>query len=100
MLLALALAACFLLAYLADRIGLATIVGAFAAGLILDGVHYRDLGERTKHKHRGADPPDRRLPGAGLLRADGGAGRPLDLRPDGGAGLRGAARRSPPSWGR
>ncbi|HKI02848.1 MAG TPA: cation:proton antiporter [Thermoanaerobaculia bacterium] len=48
-LLALSLAACFLLAYLADRIGLATIVGAFAAGLILDGVHYRDLGERTKH---------------------------------------------------
>jgi len=49
MLLALSLAACFLLAYLADRIGLAAIVGAFAAGLILDGVHYRDLGERTKH---------------------------------------------------
>lgn len=48
MLLALSLAACFLLAYLADRIGLATIVGAFAAGLILDGVRYRDLGERTK----------------------------------------------------
>ena len=49
LLLALSLAACFLLAYLADRIGLATIVGAFAAGLILDGVQYRDLGERTKH---------------------------------------------------
>jgi Kef-type K+ transport system membrane component KefB len=49
MLLALSLGACFVLAYLADRIGLATIVGAFAAGLILDGVRYRDLGERTKH---------------------------------------------------
>jgi Kef-type K+ transport system membrane component KefB len=49
LLLALSLGACFLLAYLADRIGLATIVGAFAAGLILDGVAYRDLGERTKH---------------------------------------------------
>jgi Kef-type K+ transport system membrane component KefB len=49
MLLGLSLGACFLLSYLADRIGLATIVGAFAAGLILDGVHYRDLGERTKH---------------------------------------------------
>ncbi|HEX3556114.1 MAG TPA: cation:proton antiporter [Thermoanaerobaculia bacterium] len=49
LLLALSLAACFLLSYLADRIGLATIVGAFAAGLILDGVQYRDLGERTKH---------------------------------------------------
>lgn len=49
-LLALALVFCFLLAYLADWIGLATIVGAFAAGLVLDGVHYKDLGEqRTKH---------------------------------------------------
>jgi Kef-type K+ transport system membrane component KefB len=50
MLLALALTICFLLAYLADRIGLATIVGAFAAGLILDGVQFRDLGEQTKHR--------------------------------------------------
>ncbi|HEV7504168.1 MAG TPA: cation:proton antiporter [Thermoanaerobaculia bacterium] len=49
LLLALSLGACFLLSYLADRIGLAAIVGAFAAGLILDGVSYRDLGERTKH---------------------------------------------------
>jgi Kef-type K+ transport system membrane component KefB len=49
MLLALALGTCFLLSYLADRIGLATIVGAFAAGLVLDGVRYRDLGEKTKH---------------------------------------------------
>jgi len=49
LLLALSLGACFLLSYLADRIGLATIVGAFAAGLILDGVVYQDLGERTKH---------------------------------------------------
>jgi Kef-type K+ transport system membrane component KefB len=48
-LLALALGTCFLFSYLADRIGLATIVGAFAAGLILDEVRYRDLGERTKH---------------------------------------------------
>lgn len=49
LLLALSLGACFLFSYLADRIGLATIVGAFAAGLILDGVTYRHLGERTKH---------------------------------------------------
>jgi Kef-type K+ transport system membrane component KefB len=48
-LLALALVVCFLLSYLADWIGLATIVGAFAAGLVLDGVLYKDLGERTKH---------------------------------------------------
>jgi Kef-type K+ transport system membrane component KefB len=49
LLLAVALAFCFLLAYLADRIGLATIVGAFAAGLILDEVHYRDLRTREEH---------------------------------------------------
>ncbi|HVR99291.1 MAG TPA: cation:proton antiporter [Thermoanaerobaculia bacterium] len=49
MLLALALGTCFLLAWLADRIGLAPIVGAFAGGLILDEVRYRDLGDRTKH---------------------------------------------------
>lgn len=48
-LLALSLGSCFFLSYLADWIGLATIVGAFAAGLILDGVQYRELGERTKH---------------------------------------------------
>ncbi|HEV2844059.1 MAG TPA: cation:proton antiporter, partial [Thermoanaerobaculia bacterium] len=49
-LLALALIVCFLLSYVADWIGLATIVGAFAAGLVLDGVSYKELGERTKHK--------------------------------------------------
>jgi Kef-type K+ transport system membrane component KefB len=49
-LLALALAVCFLLSWLADRLGLATIVGAFAAGLILDGVEFQDLGELTKHR--------------------------------------------------
>lgn len=48
-LLALALMVCFLMSYIADWIGLATIVGAFAAGLVLDGVHYKELGERTKH---------------------------------------------------
>lgn len=48
-LLALSLGVCFFLSFLADWIGLATIVGAFAAGLILDGVKYRELGERTKH---------------------------------------------------
>lgn len=49
LLLAVALAFCFFLSYLADRIGLATIVGAFAAGLVLDEVHYRDLQDRGEH---------------------------------------------------
>lgn len=38
-----ALAFCFGLAYLSGLAGLAPIVGAFAAGLILDEVHYQDL---------------------------------------------------------
>jgi Kef-type K+ transport system membrane component KefB len=42
-LLALGLAFCFSLSWLADRIGLAPIVGAFAAGLILEQVHFRDF---------------------------------------------------------
>ncbi len=50
LLLALSLGVCFLFSYLAERIGLATIVGAFAAGLILDGVMYQNLGrDTTKH---------------------------------------------------
>ena len=42
-LLAVALAFCFLLSWLADAIGLAPIVGAFAAGLILEDTHYEEL---------------------------------------------------------
>jgi Kef-type K+ transport system membrane component KefB len=42
-LLAFGLALCFLLSWLANRIELAPIVGAFAAGLILEPVHYRDF---------------------------------------------------------
>jgi len=40
---------CFGLAYLANLIGLATIVGAFAAGLILDELHYRDFLDAGEH---------------------------------------------------
>ena len=40
---------CFVLSYLANVIGLATIVGAFAAGLILDEVHYRDFTDAGEH---------------------------------------------------
>jgi Kef-type K+ transport system membrane component KefB len=49
-LLATALVFCFVLAYLASLIGLAAIVGAYAAGLILERVHYRDLAEREEHE--------------------------------------------------
>ena len=49
MLLVVALVFCFALSYLANLIGLATIVGAFAAGLILDEVHYRDFLDAGEH---------------------------------------------------
>jgi len=48
-LLAVGLAFCFVLSWLASRIGLAPIVGAFAAGLILEDVHYRDFVTRGEH---------------------------------------------------
>ncbi len=47
LLLAISLVVCFGLAYIAQAIaGLAAIVGAFTAGLILDEVHYEDLAEK------------------------------------------------------
>ncbi len=49
MLLITALFTCFLLSYLAAQAGLAPIVGAFAAGLILDEVYYRDLPKLAEH---------------------------------------------------
>ncbi len=39
---------CFLLSYLAAKSGLAPIVGAFTAGLILDPVQYKDLMEQSE----------------------------------------------------
>jgi Kef-type K+ transport system membrane component KefB len=45
-LLSIGLSFCFLLSWLAARIELAPIVGAFAAGLILENVHYRDFVNR------------------------------------------------------
>jgi Kef-type K+ transport system membrane component KefB len=49
-LLALALSWCFLLSWLASAIELAPIVGAFAAGLVLERVHYRDFVDRGEHE--------------------------------------------------
>jgi len=48
-LLAMGLAFCFLLSWVSGAIGLAPIVGAFAAGLILEDVHYRDFVDRGEH---------------------------------------------------
>jgi len=47
LLLSLALAFCFGLAFVAGKVGLAPIVGAFAAGLVLDRAHYAALRERS-----------------------------------------------------
>lgn len=49
LLLTTALGLCFAFAYLAAFIGLAPIVGAFAAGLVLDEVHWRRFRERGEH---------------------------------------------------
>ncbi len=49
-LLATALIFCFSLSYLASLIGLATIVGAYAAGLILEDVHHRPFTERGERR--------------------------------------------------
>lgn len=47
-LLATALIFCFTLAWLASAIGLAPIVGAYAAGLILEDLHYRELAAKEE----------------------------------------------------
>lgn len=47
-LLALSLAFCFLLAWLAGKVGLNAIVGAFAAGLVLDEVHFEKVPKHEK----------------------------------------------------
>jgi Kef-type K+ transport system membrane component KefB len=47
-LLTLAISFCLVLAWAAAKVGLAPIVGAFAAGLILDEVHYKPKGGRTE----------------------------------------------------
>jgi Kef-type K+ transport system membrane component KefB len=48
-LLAAGLIFCFLTAWLADRIGLAPIVGAFAAGLVLENFHYESFVQKGEH---------------------------------------------------
>ena len=45
-----ALVVCFVLAYLASFIGLAPIVGAYAAGLILEDAHFRPFANRGEQQ--------------------------------------------------
>ncbi|OYV72902.1 MAG: hypothetical protein B7Z74_04765 [Deltaproteobacteria bacterium 21-66-5] len=49
-LLATALVFCFVLAYLASAIGLAPIVGAYAAGLVLEDVHWKEFARRGEQR--------------------------------------------------
>ena len=49
LLVASALVICFGFSWIANKLGLATIVGAFAAGLILEKTHYRELGQKEDH---------------------------------------------------
>jgi Kef-type K+ transport system membrane component KefB len=49
-LLALAIAFCFLLAWLASQVGSAPIVGAFAAGLVLDEAYFKSFRDRGEHR--------------------------------------------------
>lgn len=52
MMLTTALVLCFMGAYLANQAGLATIVGAFAIGLVLDEVHFKSfIGEKSIHDY-------------------------------------------------
>jgi Kef-type K+ transport system membrane component KefB len=48
-LIAFALAFCFLMSWAATLVGLAPIIGAFAAGVILDEAHFERLADHSKH---------------------------------------------------
>lgn len=48
-LLAISLSLCFFMAWAASKVGLAPIIGAFTAGLILDEVHFDHLDDQKKH---------------------------------------------------
>jgi Kef-type K+ transport system membrane component KefB len=49
MLLTTSLVICFALSYLAKLVGLHPIVGAFAAGLVMEDVHYKEFLDRGEH---------------------------------------------------
>lgn len=56
-LLTLAISFCLVLSWAAAKVGLAPIVGAFAAGLILDEVHYKPTGDRKERDLSGLLQP-------------------------------------------
>ena len=51
-LLVLSIAFCFWLSWMATRVGLAAIVGAFAAGLVLEDAHFKSFIDRGEHDVR------------------------------------------------
>jgi Kef-type K+ transport system membrane component KefB len=51
-LLVLSISFCFCLSWLATKVDLATIVGAFAAGLVLEDAHFKRFKERGEHDLR------------------------------------------------
>src|SRR6266851_544148 len=51
-LLVLSISFCFWLSWLATRVDLATIVGAFAAGLVLEEAHFKSFKDRGEHDLR------------------------------------------------
>ncbi len=57
LLVAASLVICFGFSWLANFFGLAPIVGAFAAGLILERTHYRELGDKEQHSLEDALAP-------------------------------------------
>ena len=50
MMLIASLVICFIFAYFANQVGLATIVGAFCAGLVLEDVHFKEFSVFEKDK--------------------------------------------------
>ena len=79
-LLATALVFCFTLAYLASVIGLAPIVGAYAAGLILEGCTLPRLRGSRRTSTRTPCAPDFDVSGSSVLRRDGDARRSVGFR--------------------
>jgi len=69
--LALGLALCFFFSWLANLVGLAPVVGAFAAGLVLEDVHFRNFVDRGEHPLEDLIQPISGFLGPNLLRPHG-----------------------------